>query len=110
MLSSMNQTVSPCDNFYEFACGRWVLSNPIPDGRSVWGMFNQLEQANQLVIKNVLGKYRMNFFFHVDSSVFKSSITFSQKETILPRRNAKLNKKLNGIICRVSIPMKPQKN
>ncbi|XKL60829.1 hypothetical protein PGB90_007886 [Kerria lacca] len=54
MLSSINNKVNPCDNFYDFACGRWLLSNPIPDGRSIWGRFNQLEQANQLIIKNLL--------------------------------------------------------
>lgn len=71
MLSSMNQKVNPCDNFYEFACGRWILSNPIPEGRSIWGMFNQLEQANQLVIKNVLGRYPIFFIFFIFIYFFK---------------------------------------
>lgn len=54
ILNSIDVNVSPCDDFYEFACNRWIKNNPIPDGKSMWGTFGKLEQRNQLVIKNVL--------------------------------------------------------
>lgn len=28
----MNQTVNPCDDFYEFACRGWINKNPIQNG------------------------------------------------------------------------------
>ncbi|EJW71178.1 hypothetical protein WUBG_17916, partial [Wuchereria bancrofti] len=27
----MNQTVNPCDDFFEYACGRWISEHPIPN-------------------------------------------------------------------------------
>lgn len=54
ILNSIDQKVDPCDDFYAFACNRWIKNNPIPDGKSMWGTFAKLEQRNQLVIKNVL--------------------------------------------------------
>lgn len=54
MLNSIDSKISPCDDFYGFACNRWIKNNPIPDGKSMWGTFGKLEQRNQLVIKNVL--------------------------------------------------------
>lgn len=54
ILNSIEFNISPCDDFYGFACNRWIKNNPIPDGKSMWGTFGKLEQRNQLVIKNVL--------------------------------------------------------
>lgn len=61
MLRSMDTTVNPCDDFYAFACNRWIKENPIPDGKSTWGTFGKLEQRNQLVIKNVLERPLSSF-------------------------------------------------
>ncbi|QQP35810.1 Uncharacterized protein FKW44_020703 [Caligus rogercresseyi] len=54
ILSSMDQNAEPCDDFYRFACGKWELSNPIPDGKSSWSPFEKLHEANQLVLRNIL--------------------------------------------------------
>lgn len=66
ILRSIDQNVDPCDDFYGFSCNKWIKNNPIPDGKSMWGTFGKLEQRNQLVVKNVLGKYSIILFhFHV---------------------------------------------
>lgn len=56
IINSMDRSVRPCDDFYEYACGGWLKQNPIPNGKGIWGTFDKLEQKNQLVVKNVLGK------------------------------------------------------
>lgn len=56
ILRSIDENVDPCDDFYGFSCNKWIKNNPIPDGKSMWGTFGKLEQRNQLVVKNVLGK------------------------------------------------------
>lgn len=46
----------PCEDFYEFACGGWLRNNPIPEGKSNWGIFSKIELQNQLTIRYALGK------------------------------------------------------
>lgn len=57
IIKSMDTKSDPCTDFYKYACGQWIKSNPVPDGRSTWGMFNELEMNNQLIVKNALGTH-----------------------------------------------------
>lgn len=47
--------MDPCEDFFSYACGGWIRSNPIPDGHSRWGTFNKLWEHNQAALKSLLG-------------------------------------------------------
>lgn len=70
ILNAMDSTTHPCDDFYQYACGGWIKTNPIPEGKSVWNTFVKLSQQNQLVMKNALGDY---WLFSIFRHVFKIS-------------------------------------
>ncbi|XP_025991660.2 endothelin-converting enzyme homolog isoform X2 [Solenopsis invicta] len=43
VLGNMNKSVNPCDDFYEYACGRWPEQNPIPKEYVQWSVMNLLQ-------------------------------------------------------------------
>jgi len=52
--AGIDTSIDPCTNFYQYACGTWLASNPIPNDRSVWGRGNELQDRNQVVLRNIL--------------------------------------------------------
>jgi putative endopeptidase len=52
--SYMDKSVSPKDDFFQFANGTWCKNNPVPDSESRWGSFNELDKANKEKLTKIL--------------------------------------------------------
>ncbi|XP_011135113.1 endothelin-converting enzyme homolog [Harpegnathos saltator] len=54
ILHSIDKTVDPCTNFYEYGCGLWPMNNPIPSNDVVWSTNHVLDLKTALRLKEVL--------------------------------------------------------
>ena len=52
--ANMDLSVKPGDDFYEYANGKWLKSNPIPPSKTGWGSFNVLREESSANLKGLL--------------------------------------------------------
>uniref|UniRef100_G3QMZ2 Phosphate regulating endopeptidase homolog X-linked n=1 Tax=Gorilla gorilla gorilla TaxID=9595 RepID=G3QMZ2_GORGO len=56
ILSKVNLSVDPCDNFFRFACDGWISNNPIPEDMPSYGVYPWLRHNVDLKLKELLEK------------------------------------------------------
>uniref|UniRef100_A0A672FAY0 Membrane metallo-endopeptidase-like 1 n=1 Tax=Salarias fasciatus TaxID=181472 RepID=A0A672FAY0_SALFA len=54
LLQNMDDSVKPCDNFYQYACGGWLERHVIPETSSRHSIFDILRDKLEIVLKGVL--------------------------------------------------------
>jgi len=53
-LSQIDRSVSPCDDFYQYAVGGWRNANPLPAIYSRYGRFEEVAERNRQTLRQIL--------------------------------------------------------
>lgn len=59
-IKNLDTKIKPCTNFYEFADGGWMASNPIPAAYPSWSQFQELAKRNKEILRKILEKDAAN--------------------------------------------------
>ncbi|XP_072370555.1 phosphate-regulating neutral endopeptidase PHEX isoform X3 [Scyliorhinus torazame] len=54
IFNKINWSADPCENFFEFACGRWIKETPIPEDYSSYGTYSWVRHSVNVKLRELL--------------------------------------------------------
>ena len=53
-IDSMDRTIDPCVDFFQYSCGGWIKNNPIPPDQSSWDIYSKMQDENLARLHEIL--------------------------------------------------------
>jgi putative endopeptidase len=53
-VTSMDRTIDPCADFFQYSCGGWIKRNPIPPDQSSWDTYSKMQDENRERLRGIL--------------------------------------------------------
>ena len=86
VMSNLDKTTKPSDDFYQFATGGWQKNNPLPAAYSRFGSFDQLQEDNNKRINTILSDLQKKSY--KEGSIERKLSDFYKLALDVDRRNS----------------------
>ncbi|MGM9701502.1 MAG: M13 family metallopeptidase [Prevotella sp.] len=86
VMSNLDKTAKPADDFYQFATGGWQKNNPLPAAYSRFGSFDQLQEDNNKRINTILSDLQKKTY--KEGSIERKLSDFYKLALDVDRRNS----------------------
>ena len=74
--ASIDKSIAPQTDFFQYANGNWIKNNPIPAAESRWSAFNIVAERNNELLKTILERAAKNTKAPIGSNEYKIGVFY----------------------------------